>query len=288
VLNHATNHIQTRWQQFKSFQMKYKLVLIFLCTIQIGFSQQYDNVVIEKDSIDSNNQTYKIGNVYVFDYEIIENGISKKLKTNSRRGFELVPKDSDSIGVDKIHLLIRPIADSLRTNGNQTQISYLQGPQFGSFSSTGVVDNSENVWVHPIRSGFFGSLETCPFPFVKKPLKIGQEWTDAMLIGEGWANKLWGEWKGQILLNYNYRITEKKVIETQIGEIECFIIESSAVSEMGTAKLKSYFSLDYGFIKLEYELWNNIKVNMTIIDFMSNKEFNAARDFFKTKQYIKH
>jgi hypothetical protein len=268
--------------------MKYNLFFLLLCTLQIGFSQQYDSVIIEQDSIDSNNQVYKIGNVYVFDYEIIENGITKKLKTNSSSGFELVEKKSNtSIGVDKIHLLVKPTKGSSRSNENQTQISYLQGPEFSSFTTTGVVDNSENVWIHPIRSGFFSSLETCPFPFIKKPLKVGQKWKDAMLIGEHWKNKLWGEWTGQLLLEYNYKITGKEKINTEFGEVDCFVIESKANSKLGTTQLKSFYSEIYGFIRLEYVLLTGIKVNMWVIDFMKNKEFNDTRTFFTTKKYLK-
>jgi hypothetical protein len=267
--------------------MKYNLTLLLLFILQIGFSQQYDSVIIEQDSIDLNNQVYKIGNVYVFDYEIVENGITKKLKTNSRKGFELVSKNSDSLGVDKIHLLIRETEDTSRTNENQTQISYLQGPEFSSFSSTGAVDNSYNVWIHPIRSGFFSSLETCPFPFIKKPLQVGLEWKDMMLIGEGWGNKLWGEWTGELLLEYNYKISGKEKINTNFGEVECFVIDSKADSELGSTTLKSFYSDIYGFIRLEYVLLTGIEVNMWVVDFMKNKEFNDSRTFFMTKKYIK-
>ncbi|GGD15511.1 hypothetical protein [Flavobacterium orientale] len=267
--------------------MRNKLCFLVLLILQFGYAQQYDSVVIEKDSIDSNNQVYKVGNVYVFDYEIIKNGISKKLKTNSNDGFELVNKTSDSVGVAKIHLLVRPSIDSPRTNENQTQISYMQGPEFGSFSSTGVVDNSSNVWIHPIRSGFFESLETCPFPFVKKPLSIGLEWQDAMSIGEGWGNQLWGEWSGQLLLSYHYKITGKESITTDLGVIECYIIESKADSKLGTTTLKSYFSDVYGFLRFEYELLTGLKVTMWVVDFMENKAFNDTMTFFKTKEYLK-
>jgi len=271
--------------------MNLKLTFFFLILFQIGFSQQYDSVVIESENIDSNNEIYKTGNVFVYDYEIIQEGQKCKLKNNkgmfARSEFELVPTESDSIGVDKIHLIVQPVSDSERTNGNQTQISYLQEPIFASLSSTGAVENENNVWIHPIRKGFFNSLETAPFPFIKKPLKIGSEWADQMKIGQGWGNEMWGKWEGQLLLTYNYKITEKKTIKTEIGEIDCFVIESSAKSEIGTTKLTSYFSEKYGFVRLEYELLNELKVNMWLIDFKTNKEFNDTRTFFKTKEYIK-
>ena len=108
-----------------------------------------------------------------------------------------------------------------------------------------------------------------------------------MIIGQNWGNEMWGKWEGQLLLTYNYKITEKKTVKTEFGEIDCFVIESSAKSEIGTKKLTSYFSEKYGFIRLEYELLNELKVNMWLIDFKTNKEFNDIRTFFKTKEYIK-
>ena len=135
---------------------------------------------------------------------------------------------ADTVGLIQIHLIVKPVEETERTNKNQTQISYLEAPYFESSSSTGVVDNEENVWIHPIRNGFFNSLETCPFPYVKLPLKIQSEWSDAMLIGEPWGDDKWGKWDGQLLLNYHYTITGKETIKTKIGQIECYIVESTA------------------------------------------------------------
>src|SRR5690606_13082939 len=174
--------------------MSIKLTIFWLILFQAGFSQQYDSVISEEENIDSDNLIYKIGNVFVYDYEIILNGQKYKLKKNhgmfARSDFEIVPIESDSIGVEKIHLIVQSASDLDKTNENQTQISYLQDPVFDSFSSTGAVENDKNVWIHPIRNGFFNSLETAPFPFVKKPLEIGLEWTDQMEIGEGWGNEI--------------------------------------------------------------------------------------------------
>jgi len=271
--------------------MKLKLTFLFLILFQIGFSQQYDSVVIESENIDSNNEIYKTGNVFIYDYEIIKDGKKYKLKTN--RGmfadseFELTSKNSDDIGINKIHLIVQPVSDLERSNKNQTQISYLQGPIFASLSSTGAVENNYNVWIHPIRKGFFNCLETAPFPFIKRPLDVGSEWTDQMSIGQGWGNDMWGKWNGQLLLTYDYKITDKKKVRTGIREIDCFIIESHAKSDMGTTKLTSYFSEKYGFVKLEYELINELMVNMWLVEFKADQVFNDTSTFFKTKEYIK-
>ena len=271
--------------------MKFKLNLLLLLVFQLGFSQQYDTVVSEDQNIDENNKIYKTGNVFIYDYEIIQEGQRCKLKKNSGMSaasdFELVPIGTDSIGVEKIHLIIRPVENTERTNKNQTQISYLQEPVFASVASTGVIENDKNVWIHPIRKGFFSSLETAPFPFVKQPLKIGPEWIDQMNIGQGWGNEMWGQWEGQLLLTYNYKIVGKESLQTELGEIEYFIIESTAKSTIGTTKLKSYFSETLGFVRLEYELLNDLKVNMWLIDTKKGMEFNDMMTFFQTKEYIK-
>lgn len=271
--------------------MKIKLPILLLFIFQFGFSQQYDTVVMEDENIDENNEIYQPGNVFVYDYEIVQNGKVFKLKRNNgmfaNADFELVLIGADSIGVDKIHLIVKPVKDSERTNENQTQISYLQAPGFPNIASTGAVENDKNVWIHPIRDGFFNSLETAPFPFVQKPLKIGTEWNDQMQIGQGWGNKMWGQWEGQLLETYNYKIVGKETLKTKIGEIDCYVIESSANSKIGETKLKSYFSEKYGFVRLEYSLLNDLKVNMWLIETKTGVEFNDNRTFFQTKEYIK-
>lgn len=277
--------------------MRLYLTIFCLIIFQTGISQQYDSVIIEEDSIDANNKIFKPGTVFVYDYEIIRNNKKYKLKKNrdsynnekKKRevDFELVQPQSDSIGTNRIHLLIKPVEDDDRTNQDQTQISYLEEPAYASISSTGAVENDSNVWIHPIREGFFNALETAPFPFIKSPFEIGTEWTDQMLIGEGWGNDMWGKWEGKLLLTYLYKITDKKTIKTEMGDIACFVIESSAQSDMGSTRLTSYFSEVYGFVRLEYALLNELKVNIWLIDFTTNNEFNDIRTFFKTKEYIK-
>lgn len=104
--------------------MKFKLIFIPLLVFQLGFAQQYDTLIIEDKNIDENNEIYKTGSVFVYDYEIIQDGERCKLKKNNgmfaRSEFELVSIGSDSIEVDKIHLIVQPVNDADRTNGNQT------------------------------------------------------------------------------------------------------------------------------------------------------------------------
>lgn len=201
--------------------MKIAFLFLMLLYFLPGFTQQYDSVILEEDQIDENNEIYKTGSVFIYDYEIVILGTKNKLKYNREFGknaeFQFVSGDSVAVDVEKIHLIVQPVEDEERSNENQTQISYLQGPKFDAFASTGAVENGSNVWIHPIREGFFSCLETAPFPFVKKPLIVGAEWTDQMAIGAAWGNELWGQWTGSLLLTYHYKVAEKKDHHHQVG-----------------------------------------------------------------------
>lgn len=268
--------------------MKKAFFLVFILFINSLFAQEYNSVIIDKDSIDINNRIYKLGSVFIYDYEIIKNDKKYKLKTNYGRDFSLTPIITDSIGVQKIHLTVNPLEiGEKRINSGQTQISYYQGPEFLMSSSTGVVDNKDNVWIHPIRVGFFNALETCPFPYIKKPYKKGNQWKDKMIISENWSYKLWGDWSGKLLLNYHHEIIGKEKLQTKFGKIDCYVINSNAKSRIGETKLISYFSEKYGFVRLEYELVTGIKINFWLVDFKENQVFNSIIDYFKTKKYIK-
>jgi hypothetical protein len=260
-------------------KMKISFLFVLLMITQTLLAQQYDSVIIETGDIDLNNQVYKTGNTYIYDYEIIENGESLKLNKNTLNEFELIA--APQAYIRKIYLVVEPTTDDVRTNKNQTEIAYLQEPVYTSFSLTGVVDNEHNIWMHPVRYGFFQSLETCPFPYIKNPIKLNDEWHDKMLIGESWGNEKWGKWKGVLLLNYRYKVTEKKTIATPLGELECYLVESTAHSSIGQTKLKTYYSTIFGFVRLEYELLTNIQVNFWLVDYMENMTVNDIKSLYK-------
>lgn len=257
------------------------LVFVF----QIVFSQQYDSVIIEEDSVDVNNNIYKTGNKYVFDYEIIEDNECLKLKKNFFTDFQFVSAKEDSINVDRIHLVVKSTSNNERTNENQTQISYFEKPINSSISSTGLVENRFNIWIHPIRTGFFRSLETCPFPFVKLPIEIGKEWVDSMVIPANWGHVKWGTWDGGLLQAYKYKVTGREKIKTNFGLIDCYVIESTAASKKGQTTLKSYFSETFGFVRLEFVLLTYIRINMWLVGLEKNKNINERKSFYSLDKY---
>lgn len=247
------------------------LTVLFLIMLQTGAAQHYNSVVLDSVDIDATNEIYKVGNTYIFDYEIIKDSKTWKLKNNKgmfeSTAFELAPLRTSNIEVDKIRLVVQQVSDAERTNKGQTEISYIQEPLSKGMNLTGLVDNVHNIWMYPIRIGFFNALQTAPFPYIKKPLTIGEEWTDKMAIGNNWGNTLWGTWEGPLLISYHYQVKAHEKVASSFGPIDCYIIESVATSAIGTTRLKSYFSEIYGFVRLEYELLYGLKVNFWLTDF---------------------
>lgn len=265
--------------------MRMLVVFGFSLLSKFVWAQQYDALFAEKKNFDLDNRIYQVGKLFSFDYEIIENDLAFVLKENKTQfgekmeaKFELELKKTQNETLFK--MFVKPIlAESERTNENQTQIVFTQKCNQSSFSSTGLIENDKNIWLHPIREGFFSSLEACPFPCLKFPLKIGNTWQDSMLIGEAWCGQKWGVWNSSLLLHYHYQIDEIKSIITPMGVLDCYVISSTATSSIGTSKLKSYFNETYGFVRYEYEMVTGLKVNIWLTKVENDRTLNDARNF---------
>lgn len=262
--------------------MKYKILTITLVISNLVFGQQYDGLHIEKSKVDKNNSIYTLGKEFVFNIKIMDNDSTIFLKENKPDKFELT-NDIDSLKISEIHMTIIKPRIFQRTNKKQTEVYYSYESNPTTTSSTGIVENIKNTWIHPPRSGFFKSLETCPFPYIKLNKPMGYKWTDSMSIGNHWSDKKWGKWNDRLLLNYEYKITGKKKNHSKLGEIDCIVIDAVATSKIGKSKLKAYYSEKYGFIKLEYTLFTGIKIELNIEQIINGPILRDGKDFFENK-----
>lgn len=263
--------------------MKFLLITLFTSFVSLSSYSQYQSLIFEADEVNIDNKIYVEGNAFIFNYEIIINDTSFKLDSSEVRKHFLGESFSEQQSIEHIYLVVKPLTKAILIDESQTQISYYQGPQFDYASHTGAVENANNVWIHPIRDGFFKSLELCPFPYIKRPNKEGLSWCDSMEIGEGWRNNLWAQWEGPLSLKYDYSIVEEVNLDLEIGMVECWKVESTSRSKVGESKLVAYFSDIYGFVRLEYELVNGTRVNIWLEDFLRNQKFNETTVLFKTK-----
>ncbi len=134
----------------------------------------------------------------------------------------------------------------------QRTISYHINKNIQKPTFTGVIENQKNIWIHPPRAYLFKILELNPYPYIKYPLQVGSSYKGSLRIGSGWGDERWKTWAGIIENQYNYEVTAQRELDTPLGRLSCYVIESTAVSELGETKLTTYFNETYGFVKLEY------------------------------------
>lgn len=263
-----------------------KLLLLLLSCLLIQsthlIGQTYPSVFLEKKKkeIDQDNQIYVPGMAFTYDYQIIKDGQQLKLFSNSFSDWVLTPMNKGQKKIEAIQMVVMAPKNSQRTNKRQTEILYAGLPYPSFISTTGLVENEQNVWLHPIRTGFFKSLETCPFPFVKYPLEAGKKWTDQMIISDRWANELWGNWQGQLALKYEYQIVGKGRIETPMGQLDCWKIKATATSDIGQAGSTFLFSEKYGFVQLFHRLITGIDIRFTLQEAKKGEVYDSVKAFF--------
>jgi hypothetical protein len=251
------------------------------------YVEKFDSTQVSENRYTANNKTYLEGNKLTYDYYYEDrNGDRFKFQeidgagdlpfTEMAKAWFFVPIDrlTDKT-VDKVILTVRNGLEPMIKNNpeyNQTVISFnypqISGKQTFS-SSTGLIENEKNVWAHPPRDRFFQILEINPFPFIQTPYRVGNKWTWSLSIGSFWGDERWKSWEGSIENEYNYEITDKPIINTPIGALECFEIKSTATSPIGKTHLTAYFNMDIGFVKLDYTNIDSTKTVLELINFES-------------------
>lgn len=126
---------------------------------------------------------------------------------------------------------------------------------------TGIIENVEEVWMHPFRSNQFIFTEVAPFPMVRFPLEAGKEWTNQLSILEGW-----GDWENTVG-NKSYKIIGQETIETTYGQIkDCWKIESTSSFPFGQSKLDYWFDEELGFVKMNYQNYGNQSLDIELVE----------------------
>lgn len=239
------------------------LVLFVLVASGNSMAQSYDKVYIEKKDVDVDNAIYKVGRTFYYSYKI-QNKEGDSLFIDAEDAERLTSVKDEALP-DQFKMEVIAPEKGKRTNKRQTEIRYSFEPMTDFRSSTGLVENEQNVWLHPMRSHFFKALETAPFPYVHLGKSVGYTWSDQMRIGDSWSNPVWGEWKGKLLLDYTYRIEKQEMVSTALGDLSCLKVVSTAKSTLGETELVSYFSEQYGFVKMEYKLLTGLKIVIDLV-----------------------
>ncbi|MCC6726524.1 MAG: hypothetical protein IT258_18630, partial [Saprospiraceae bacterium] len=97
----------------------------------------------------------------------------------------------------------------------------LNQPIWAKEEKTGIIENVQQIWMHPFRANQFNFTEVAPYPMVKLPLETGKTWDGQLSIQNGWGD--WDNTAG----NYSYEVKAKEDILTGYGDLKnCWKIES--------------------------------------------------------------
>ena len=219
------------------------------------FFEKFEETNTDENKYNNDNVVYTVGKKYTFEYDYEKNNTHYLYQQNDKE-WNLINKDSIGLYSNIVTKVIAEIAngnpmENYISNYNQTVIKYQYSPII-SRNATGVVENEKNIWMHPPRQSLFKVLELNPFPYIKYPLKVGQEWEWKLKIGEKWGDKRWKKWDGSITNIMNYKITGYRKEQTPLGDLDCYIIIASAKSRIGNTQLTAFFNKKHGFVKLDY------------------------------------
>lgn len=168
------------------------------------------------------------------------------------------------------NILIKVVNSDINDSEN-VSFQYNYPPQSINAHSS-IIENENEVWIHPPRLYFFKILEINPFPYIKKPLLIGKKWNWKLKIGEQYGDKRWKVWKKEITNYCNYEIIRDTLLTSDLGKLNCYVITSSAKSEIGTTYLTSYFNSKYGFIRLQYTNIDGSKIMLELKSYKAEAE----------------
>jgi len=233
--------------------------------------EKFDSTVVDVNKYNHNNVVYKVGNHFKYKFEHCT-------PTNEKKYFKIINDDSgwvfvneedkDSESIVSVIMDVangNPLADHV-PDYNQTCLIY-KIKEDKNYATTGAIENEANTWIHPPREKYFEILELNPFPYIKAPFEIGTTWTWSLKIGDHWADGRWKLWTGSIENQYNYEITDQQTLKTALGDLDCYVIESTATSRIGETALRAYFHLKYGFVKLVYTNIDGSKTNLELVEY---------------------
>jgi hypothetical protein len=272
--------------------MKKHKLIIFIYLLVAGCDEKVDyydfnGVFIEcydesnPFSYDLDNVIYTPGKTFIFDYRVYkkDDGLAYQFHDSAREStyppdyWKLNQKSTgDNRMIAQLHMTVlkNKLQKLDQGDGAQSQISYQFMYVDSSFlttkSRTGLVENPTNIWMHPVRYNNLAILQLTPFPFVKFPITLDEEYNWFLDIGQHYGSPLWAEWNGNIRNLCGYKVAEKKEIITAFGLLECYVIHARGDSPVGSSKAEFLFSEQYGFVQMNYICVNGDQIKFALVE----------------------
>lgn len=125
---------------------------------------------------------------------------------------------------------------------------------------TGVIENKQQVWIHPFRDNQYRHTEIAPFPKVQlDSLQPGGHWHSRLSIMMGYG-KLNGT------TNSTYQVAGQET--RQYGPLTlsgCWLVKAVAVHDkVGNSSLDFYFHPAYGFTEMHYRFFDGTRISFVL------------------------
>lgn len=133
---------------------------------------------------------------------------------------------------------------------------YSWGPAY----TTGVVENKQEILIHPFRNNQYLLTEIAPFPKVLlDSLQPGGQWRSRLYIMMGYG-KLNGT------TNSTYKVAGQET--RQYGPLTlpgCWLVKAVAVHDkVGNSSLDFYFHPAYGFTEMHYRFFDGTRISFVL------------------------
>ncbi|QHI38816.1 hypothetical protein IMCC3317_42160 [Kordia antarctica] len=246
---------------------KYLVICLLFITLTGCFNATKNELELKSDTnfCDFNKEL-----IYKYDYYTKdgEQLYLRYIRKHSSNEWELEKEATGDKIITEIKFKLFPDA-IINSNQKKVTMEYIAANgDIASWSMTGYYSKKDSIWFHPPRGYIFKILEHTPFPSVKKPYKIGTTWKQSVTIpSEGWSDARWKTWEGEITTNSTFEIVDIRKEKTAFGMIDCVVIDSKAVSRVGSTELKMFFNPTYGFVKLAYKNIDDSIINLTLVSF---------------------
>ncbi|MBD98206.1 MAG: hypothetical protein CMO34_00030 [Verrucomicrobia bacterium] len=241
------------------------------------YIELFDSTERHPNRYTANNHIYKAGTSIKFDYTYIDSkGKAFKFERSddNSKPWKLHEMGTSSASTVRhirmdVHYAQDPI-QSKNPSYNKTTTSYAYETSMpkNQISYRGLIENDLNVWLQPPADGYFNTLQLNPFPLIQAPYKKGNRWKWSNSVNTLTGLQIQEKWEGNLEISHEYSITDERYLQTKIGRLPCYIVEANGKSKLGSTKLKSYFNLDYGFVKLEYLNIDGSRFIFELIEFI--------------------
>lgn len=145
------------------------------------------------------------------------------------------------------------------------EVDSIVGRKFwNSIDTTGVVENSKKIWMHPFRNNEFFKTELAPFPEVNLPISDSKNHSfknaTHIMSNWGWYNNT--ETKCQ----HEYIRTVNKIYAAT-GAIQCYQFNSTGDNtRYGSSTLEYYFNEQFGFTEMNYLTYDGDIIEFKIVE----------------------